>query len=194
VLEISVPLRSFLRGVERIDPTVPLPPAPSGAAGRAAPSATAAQLREQELAFKQLLGSLSSVARDLQTQYRQRLVELEKATVKLAVAIAGRLVHEKLEASDFAIEALVRKLVEPLETGEPVTVYLHPLDLALLEQRVQGQPSPLGQEHSVKVAAATALSRGSCRAEAGEWRVDAQLEVQLADIRDRLLRSLGQGD
>ena len=193
MLEIVVPLRSRLQGVERIDPNMPLPPAPVAAATRAAAKATT-QDREQELALKQVMAALAAAAKEMQTQYRQRLAELEKATVKLAVAIAGRLVHEQLEDSAAAVEALVRKLVERLETREPVTVYLNPLDLAMLEQRLQGQPNPLGPDRLLKLAPAAAMSRGSCRAEAGEWRVDAQLDVQLADIRDRLLRSVDHGE
>ena len=192
MLEIDIPLRSRLRGVERINPAMPLAPAAPVVAARAAPAPAAHDL-EQDVALSQLLKNLSSAARDLQAQYRQRLVESEKATVQLAVAIAGRLIHEKLAASEFAVEKLVHKVVERLETREPVTVFLHPLDLALLEQRLQGQPNPWGMERSLTFAAAAAMGRGCCRAEAGEWRVDAQLDVQLADIRDRLLRSVGQG-
>ena len=57
---------------------------------------------------------------------------MQKLAVELAVAIASRLLHDQIQAGDYPVENLVRTVVERLDTPQPVTVFLHPEDLAAL--------------------------------------------------------------
>ena len=47
---------------------------------------------------------------------------------------------------------------------------------------------------NVRLVGDPTLGRGDCRAESGETTVFAELEVQLADVRHELLRSLGHAE
>src|SRR5262249_51863811 len=119
--------------------------------------------------------------------------ELQRVAVELAVTIATRLIHDKVQANDFAVEELVRKVVEQLEPKQPVTVRLHPEDKALLERRLAGQPLVPADAAEVPGVGDTAVPRGNCVAEAGPVSMQSQLEKQLSDIREHLLRNVGHG-
>jgi flagellar assembly protein FliH len=206
--EIAIPFSRAIRDVVRADPTMPLaiPAAPAATPPRPTAeqeqeAARAAQARaEQEKrwhaeheAIERTLTSLQEAVKGLEAQQRQRLVELQRMAVELSVAIASRLVHETLRAGDFAVEALVRKAVAKLEPRGPVTVRLHPEDVKLLEQRLKGQPL-LPENADVHLVADPALGRGGCRAEAGDILVTSQWEGQLEEIRQHLLRSVGNAN
>ncbi len=70
----------------------------------------------------------------LGTGYDVMVAEMRQAAVELAIAVAGRVVFDKLQAGDFPIEEMVRQAVARLPAAPAVTVYLHPEDLALLQR------------------------------------------------------------
>jgi flagellar assembly protein FliH len=206
--EIAIPFSRAIRGVVRVDPTAPLPPPvipavtpPRPTAEQEQEVARAAQARaEQEKrwqveheAIQRTLKALTDAVQGLEAQQRQRLGELQRMAIELSVAIASRLVHETLQVGDFAVEALVRKAVAKLEARGVVTVRLNPEDVALLEQRLKGQPL-LPENADVHLVADPALARGNCRAEAGDILVTSQWEAQLEEIRQHLLRSVGNAN
>jgi flagellar assembly protein FliH len=115
--------------------------------------------------------------------------QMRQAAVELALAVAGRLVFDKLHASEFPIEEMVRQAVARLPTAPSVRVYLHPDDLALLRRRLGEQPLLPGPEPDVQLSADATLKRGGGRVEADEIHVLADLSGQLAELRQQLLWS-----
>jgi flagellar biosynthesis/type III secretory pathway protein FliH len=164
----------------------------SAAEAVAAPAALAAAAVNQAEAeaLRRLLLQLSDVAEELQAQQKRRLEEMQQVAVELAVAIASRLVHERLQSGDFAVESLVQQAVQRLETNQPVTVYLNPDDLALLERHGARPDAPLAGEAPLRLLADSALGRGDCRAEVGDVQVLTQVREQLGEIRRHLLEAL----
>lgn len=202
--EVVIPLRRPLRNVLVADPQAPLavsaPPAmptpvaaPEPARVDPARAAQEQRWREEREAIERTLASLLEAARTLEGQHRQRLTEMQRVAVELAVAIASRLIHAKIEAGEFNIQALVQKAVEQLDPRQPVTMRLNPQDLALLQARMGGQPL-LHESVEVRLVPDPALGRGDCRAEAGDVSVLSQLPAQLEEVRKHLLRSVGHAE
>lgn len=191
IREIRIALPMPLAGVELVDPDAPLPAAPAVVqANERERAEQERQTREDRAAIERVLAALTTAARSVTEQQRQALVDMRRAAVELGVTIAARILHEKVRAEDFAVEALVRQAVERLEPRQAVTVRLHPTDLALLERRLAGQPSLFPDTAEVRVIADASRQRGDCLAESGDVSVLSQLEGQLAEIRHHLLRSL----
>jgi flagellar assembly protein FliH len=200
--EVTIPFSRAVRGVVLADPNAPLPsppphvqpePHPQPPIPQAAGPDKAEQdrqLQEEKEAVQCTLASLRETAHTVAAQWDAQLAEMKRITVELAVTIAARLLHEKIEEGKFAVEALVHKVVEQLEPRLPVTVYLHPKDLALLEQRLgPGQPV-VSDNREVRLAADPALERGDCRVESSAVKVVSQLKAQMEEIRQHLLRSV----
>jgi len=110
---------------------------------------------------------------------RPRLREqAERDLVRLAVAIARRVVRRELTIDPQAITGLVKAALEQLSAGERMRVRVHPED----EPAVRSCLAAAGRAASVEVAGDAALERGSAILETERGNLDASAETQLAEI------------
>lgn len=201
IREIPVRFHSFLRGVVLDSPEAPSPPAapppvvePSAPAERASPQPDVLEERrhqDERAAIERTLAAMMEAARALAAERDQRRSEMQRVAVELAVTIASRLIHERIDAGQFALETLVRQTVERLDPSQPVIVRLHPDDIILLEKRLGNNQPLLPHRKDISIVADPGLERGACRAEAGAVRVLSQWKDQLEEIHQHLLRSVG---
>lgn len=117
---------------------------------------------------------------------RQQLhEEAEGATLRLAVALARKVVARELhlhpEAVVDAVKDALAHVLDPVE----VTVRLNPADLALLDELTPGLRSPAGK--TVRLEADEAIDRGGCVVEHGAGEVDATLQRKLHRLASLLL-------
>jgi len=145
-------------------------------------------LREDQQAIQRVLASVNQAVQHLHVRQQQLLGEMQKATVELALSVASWLVHKQVEAGEFPVEKMVQEALQRLGPQRPVTVFLHPADLALLESRSTGPLVP--QAGEVNLAADRGLTRGGCHARAGDIEVLSKIEEHLAVFRRTLLREL----
>jgi len=207
MLEITVPLILPLRGVLLAEPDTAPPrwlqdqfsQLPLNSADRKSAATRAAVIAQQELELEQLRQERESWKRGL-TQLQQAAVktnaqcadvlnEMREVTVELAHAIASKLVFQQLAAGTFPIDRLVTEVLSRLNTREPVTVRLHPEDLAVFEQSDR-QPQAADSEASVRFIADPKLARGDCKAVAGGITVFYELRRQIEEIRRELLSTV----
>lgn len=168
---------------EPLSPPVSRPPQPV-----APPPPTITPAERQQL--EEVMGRLMDLGQTLHEQQRQRLQEMQEVAVELAVAIASRLIHENIDRGAFGVDAMIRQVVAQLESEHPVTVYLHPNDLALLHKRLGDAKLMTANHTEVRLAADATLKRGDCRAETGDVHLLSQLEDHLVEIRKGLLHNL----
>jgi hypothetical protein len=154
-------------------------------------SAAPADERERDReAFRTLLADLAEQVRQHRDQDRPPLDALRVLAIELGVAIAARLIHEKIADDAFGIESLVRGAIERLPGQHAAFVYLHPDDLALLEGRLGEDAVAPGADVPVQLRADASLGRGNCKVQAGDVSVWSSLQQQLWEIRDVLLEGL----
>jgi flagellar biosynthesis/type III secretory pathway protein FliH len=137
-----------------------------------------------------VLGQVKSAVEGFREDQNNRLRQWQRAAVELAATIASRLVHDRIEAGEFPMEAKVRDMVDQLEGDAPATIHLNPADLELLERRLAGEPLLSGRDDP-RVVPDPTLDRGACRVEGREAMLLSDLTRELQEIRDELLRSLG---
>ncbi|MFO1045639.1 MAG: FliH/SctL family protein [Planctomycetaceae bacterium] len=207
MLEITVPLILPLRGVLLAEPDTAPPrwlqdqfsQLPLNSADRKSAATRAAVIAQQELELEQLRQERESWKRGL-TQLQQAAVktnaqcadvlnEMREVTVELAHAIASKLVFQQLAAGTLPIDRLVTEVLSRLNTREPITVRLHPEDLAIFEQSDR-QAQAADSEASVRFIADPRLARGDCKAVAGEITVVYELRRQIEEIRRELLSTV----
>jgi flagellar biosynthesis/type III secretory pathway protein FliH len=191
--EVVLPLSAPLRNARLVASNQAAGASPVGS-----PTQAEIQAREQEESrrllaqqgqlIEQTLRGLTDVVRGLELRERQRLAEMQRATVELATAIAEKLLHERLAAGSFPIEQVVREVLAKLKPAQSATVYLNREDLELLAARCGGTELIPGKKF--RLVADPGMKRGSCRAESGEVNVSSTLEMQLQMIRERLTEQL----
>ncbi len=104
--------------------------------------------------------------------------EAEEDLVKLAVAIARRVLRRELTADPEAILGIAKAALEKLNSREIMQIRVHPKDADLIRQALQAR----GMPPRVEVVADHGLERSALVVETKRGNLDASVETQLAEI------------
>lgn len=171
-------------------PTAPAPaPPPAADTTSAVEAEVAAQLAADRDAIEAVLTAVRGAAADLQKQHADRLQEWQRAAVELGLAVAAKLLHERVTQGDYPMEEIIRQMAGGMVDDEVVTIRMNPADLALLERRLDGRPLFPDHDDPTLLADPT-LGRAECRIEGRALVLLSDLPRQLAQIRDDLIGSL----
>jgi flagellar assembly protein FliH len=149
--------------------------------GRAEGESSGAQRAAQRL--DPVFAGLSAVLSELTQQRPGLRAETEQDTVKLALAIARRVLHRELSADPEALLGLVKAALEKLNGRETHRLRVSPPDAAALEEH----RNRIGLPPRVEIAADSSLPRGSAVFETSRGELDASVDIQLVEIERGLI-------
>jgi flagellar assembly protein FliH len=112
--------------------------------------------------------------------------EMEHDLSRLAIEIAKKLVHREIKVDKEIIFTLVRVALEKVVQKAPVTVYLNPTDLKLLNAKLEENGCLLG-EREIVLKEKSDLSRGDCLLESPYGDIDARISEQFKRIEHNFL-------
>ncbi|MCS6866418.1 MAG: FliH/SctL family protein [Gemmataceae bacterium] len=150
------------------------------------------QLEAERHAIATVLQQLQTAIAQLRAEQHNRIEQWQRAAIELATTMATRLLHERITANDFPIDAKIRDMIAQMTDDVPVVVRLNPADWELLQSRLRpsgDEPWLTGPEAPRIVTDAT-LARGACHVEGRESMLLSDITRELEDIREELLRSL----
>jgi flagellar assembly protein FliH len=155
-----------------------------------AAAATAETVRQaasdaQVQAVRTALHALAQAALGLEHRAVTPANELRDAVLQAAVELTETLLGRELAvATEPGMDAL-RRAMDLLPVGRPVTIRLHPSDAAAVRDALAAMSSgELGRD--VVVVADPSIEPGGCIADCDATRVDAQLSTALARVRQVL--------
>jgi len=122
----------------------------------------------------------------------QNLRELQDLAVEIGIAVASRVVHEAIEAGQFNVRGLVQQAIESCGVHTAGRVWLHPADVAVLNQRLTDEPATgwVG----IEILDDPSLARGGCRVESPDQAVRYEVSAHLAEMRRHLLEGLDDAE
>ncbi len=136
----------------------------------------ARELMEMRLQqFDEVLGRLAAPLEDLDEVVVEQMAQL-------SMAVARHLVRRELRTDPGQVVAVVREALSALPVGaRKVTVALHPDDAALVREAFSVQEE---DEDALrwKIVEDPLLTRGGCKVEAEDSRIDATVEKRLNQI------------
>lgn len=158
---------------------------------QAAEAGCQAALREVERMVAErvapALAALAQAAAELQLAKQAWLAHWEQAAVRLAAAMAARIVRRELRGRPEITLTLVREALE-LAAGSPdVRLRLNPQDYQTLGEEAQKLTGAMSALGGAEVTADAAISQGGCRVETRFGSIDQQIESQLNRIVEELL-------
>jgi flagellar assembly protein FliH len=125
-----------------------------------------------------LMGKLARTIEELAT-YRPRLRrEAEEDVVKLALAIAKRIIGRELSIDPDIILALVKAGIQKLDARDIQRVSAHPEDAARIRSFLEGWNGPV----RIEVSADNSLERGAVVFSTSRGALDLSVNTQLAEI------------
>lgn len=131
--------------------------------------------------------ALQRVAKSMQeiAQCRPNLRrEVESDAVRLALAIARKILRRELQVDGEAILGLVRVAFEKVNARDVLRVRAAPADLPTIRERMTGMPQ------RIEFAADPGLERGSVVLDTVHGQVDASAQTQLEEIERGLADAL----
>jgi flagellar assembly protein FliH len=131
--------------------------------------------------------AVRAAAQSLAAERERWLGEWETVGVRLAVAVAERILRTEFEARPERVTEIVRQALQ-MAVGEPdIRLHLHPDDAALIADRADEILPALAPAGRPAIVPDENVSRGGCVVRTVHGEIDARLETQLARIADELL-------
>jgi flagellar assembly protein FliH len=144
--------------------------------GLAAGEAAALQRLQQKL--DPVLSGLNSMIAELASARKRVRAEAEDDAVKLAIAIARRVLYRELSTDPEAILGLVKAAFSKLNARETHRLRVSPSDAAAIqEHRAKLQLPP-----ALEIASDGSLTPGSAIFETSRGDLDASVDTQLSEI------------
>jgi flagellar assembly protein FliH len=109
--------------------------------------------------------------------------EAEEELVRLALAIARRILHRELTVDPEALTGLVKAALGKIEIRDTYRVRTHPEHVAAVTRCL----TAIGAPQKIEVQGDTSLEKGSAIFESGRGSLDASVETQLAEIQRGLV-------
>ena len=169
VHEVSIRFHPPLRGAVRAGPIA----APAAAAlsacclrPKSGQPPIEAQAETEQMALQAALAGLRNAATQFGSQSKSMLMEMRQAAVELAIAVAGRLLHDSARAGEFPLEAVIRDVVERLPIRRDAIVSMNPEDLGLAAATTWGTSRCSPMRPPCSSGPTPACTADACRAEA----------------------------
>jgi|GEM_PF-2109024 flagellar biosynthesis/type III secretory pathway protein FliH len=145
----------------------------------------AAGRAEIEAQMAAQIDRLAALAGQATTDLRMALRAAEDQLVRLALAIAQRIVLREVQLDRSIVVSLASRALEQLEAGVTARIRVHPDDLPVLEPwqaRLNGD----ARAGRIELVSDPRLMPGGCIVEAGNAVVDAQLQTLLHEAATAL--------
>ncbi|WP_305045825.1 FliH/SctL family protein [Geoalkalibacter sp.] len=113
--------------------------------------------------------------------------------VRLVMAVAEQVIDAEIAVRPEFIQETLAKAMQHVLKADEYQIRVHPADLALVTERKPLFLAAQGANKNIRVEADASISRGGCVVDTSLGQVDATIESQLAEIRQRLLDHLGGG-
>jgi flagellar assembly protein FliH len=146
----------------------------------------AAAESERAAEIQAALARLGAAAAQIAGLRPKLRAEAETDLVRLAIAIARRILNRELSTDPQAIAALVEAGLRKLKSQEAVRIRVHPEHKAALEAALAAAGARL------EITGDPALARGDAILETARGDLDASVDTQLAEIERGLTDRLGR--
>lgn len=136
-------------------------------------------LAQMEVA--EAVGRIADLARNASIDSGKLRREAEEELVQLALAVAAKVVHRRLEEERSLIASMVDGAMECIDVVKVVRIRVNPEDLEILKGCwEQTQTGSSGR--NIELAADPHVEVGGCIIDTDSSTVDAQIETKLAEI------------
>ena len=134
------------------------------------------------------LPALQNVIAGIADAKQSWLGQWERGAVKLAAAIAAKVVRRHVPELPEVTLALVREGLEMAAGSSRIRIHLHPTDFQTLNGQVKRLTKELERLGPAEITADPEVTLGGCRIETLHGVIDQQFETQVARIEEELTR------
>jgi flagellar assembly protein FliH len=130
-----------------------------------------------------MLGRLTATIAEISALRTGLLAQTEQDIVRLAVAIAERIVRREVQINPQLLVSVARSAARQLGDKAVATIRLQPDDLATVVAQRESSP----ESGPIRLAADLSLPPGGCIVESALGSIDASLDAQIREVLRELL-------
>jgi flagellar biosynthesis/type III secretory pathway protein FliH len=145
---------------------------------------------EATAALEPALSALTEAAVAVQDERVAAAERLERHAVDLALMLAEKVLAGAIAVEPERVVESVRGALRGLVERERITVLVHPDDLELVREAMDGLRATLGGIEHCEVQAERRVSRGGCVVRTPDGDVDARVETKLQRAREVVEQAL----
>lgn len=134
------------------------------------------------------VAALQQAAVELQAEKQIWQSQWESGAVRLAAAIAEKIIRRELRRYPEITLDLVRESLELAAGSAKVCIHLSPADYQALGSQIRAAADAMSSLGDAELTADPAVTPGGCRIETTYGVIDQQIESQLGRIEEELLR------
>lgn len=146
------------------------------------------QGKQQSLKDYQAMLTEANTVTSLATHdYHQKLHQAEQDILALAVHISKKILQQELDEHPESFLSLVSQAIKEVKEQPVISLYLHPNEYQMVVQQRNELNQVLGEQVSLSIFIDYELNPGSCMIEHPSGQIDASIDTQLHEIKNRLL-------
>jgi len=151
-------------------------------------------LKQAESELSRLQEAWVNAAQQWDAERRGMLREARESLLRLAVAMAEKIVHRVPMVDPSVVQDQVDAAIEHVARPCDVTVWIHPEDRPLVRRALPQAEVRLTRGEHVSLREDRRIQRGGCVVDYGKGRIDATLQTQLDRLVEALLPREDGGD
>ena len=147
-------------------------------------------MRAAETAYRTKLARLDALVATLGEERREFFDRVEPEVVRLASAIAEKIIGEEMELRPERVVDLVREAMKRLRDREALRIRLSPQDMDLVKEARDDLIGSVDGVRKLELVEDRRVDRGGCVIESENGALDARVKTQMAEI-ERVLGEVG---
>ena len=144
--------------------------------------------------FNASLGIAGKLCSELQNSREEMIRETESELVKLALAIAKKVIVREISCNPDVIKSVVKEAVCQFVDKDELVIKVNSADLRALNEAEAELAIVLGGNGKVKISADDFVVRGGCIIESKSGIVDADLRTRIEEVEKKLLGGEGENE
>lgn len=150
-----------------------------------------AQEREKaEEEIRTVVSRFTSIVEDFLAQREDLLKSSEETVMRLALAVARRVILEAIEVDGEVVLETVRRALRHIIDKENVTIRVNPEDLKIVREHSSEWLGIVEGTRSLEIEEDDRIRRGGCLVETEAGNVEAQIDKQIQTLEKALIESI----
>lgn len=154
--------------------------------GEARERGLAEGMRVAEEAYRAKLARLDALVAELQAEREEFFTRMEPEVVRLAVAIAEKVVQQELETRPELVVDLVRRMMKRLRERESLRISVNPRDVERVREAKADLLQAVDGVRKLEVVEDRRVDPGGCVIDSPNGTLDARIRTQFEEIEKAL--------
>ncbi|WP_407640171.1 flagellar assembly protein FliH [Bacillus massiliglaciei] len=147
----------------------------------------------QQKGYQEMAESIQfagSIIESSKEDYQKHIEASEPVILELAVQVAGKIIASKLESEDETFLGIVKRAVKQVKEHTEVQLHIHPMHYPFVLDHKDELLAIFPRETELYIYPDEEMSETGCYIESDKGRIDASVDTQLEEIKQKLTELL----